>query len=661
MFVGSFVVIIALLGCKAERINRQSRPTGETEEIDGYLDSSESDVLIDEETEVSISKTKLSIGRNSANTDFKVRLSRRSSVPELNEVEASLLGDAQGDIVDIEMFDPKTNNVLSSDDLLIPYKFEQQISQPESALTHLGLMVITDPKGPEPKRLLLPQTELNIGEGNNLALSQSATTVVHLNLKLTSATIWPVIYAQDALKYLETTTAAKLSNSGGNEATTTVVKSSVFPDLSLKINSGANYTNSADVSLQLSASGAAEMYVTNQPGCTSGGQWEPYAESWTWTLASQNTLTRVYAKFRSTDGSSSNCMNDSITHDSLSPDAPSSFSTQTATSSLSASPTLQWNAGSDSGSGISHYEIAIGSSAGATDIKSWHDVGTGLTKSISGLSLTHQGTYYPSIRSVDLAGNLSSPRLGSSWVASNQGVDLQSGLVLHLDAENPYGQGAGSVNCSNEEPWVDLTGTIPHVTMQNFASYCDFNNISGWSSVWPDYRMNFDGSNDYIDAGTNSTYNFDRDDSFSIATRIKVGPTLSGASKAIISKLRSGAQSSGSFFGYEIFLQTTGTIDLLIDRSFTSYSYIRSSTLVSINQIYDIVAVYDQTNMKLYINGSLEGEETFTDTSTGPPLGPLMLGCRNVNIPEHLFNGSIYNVRIYNRALNDLEVAALSD
>ena len=75
------------------------------------------------------------------------------------------------------------------------------------------------------------------------------------------------------------------------------------PDLSppmgsLRIAGGAEYTNTADVVLALSAadpSGIAEMCLSDTPSCSS---WEPYAVSRPWTLPGESGLKTVYVWFR---------------------------------------------------------------------------------------------------------------------------------------------------------------------------------------------------------------------------------------------------------------------------------------------------------------------------------------------------------------------------
>lgn len=87
----------------------------------------------------------------------------------------------------------------------------------------------------------------------------------------------------------------------------------------IQINSGADFTNSTNVVVDLAADSAVDMYVTNNAGCLTGGQWKPLASSFAWTLSTPNATNRVYAKLRAADGTESPCVNDSIVHDNLAP------------------------------------------------------------------------------------------------------------------------------------------------------------------------------------------------------------------------------------------------------------------------------------------------------------------------------------------------------
>ena len=89
---------------------------------------------------------------------------------------------------------------------------------------------------------------------------------------------------------------------------------------SIVISGGASATNSSSVNLTLSASHAAQMYITNTAGCASGGSWESYTPTKSgWTLAQLNSTATVYAKFKSAGGNESACVNASIVHDNVAP------------------------------------------------------------------------------------------------------------------------------------------------------------------------------------------------------------------------------------------------------------------------------------------------------------------------------------------------------
>ena len=90
----------------------------------------------------------------------------------------------------------------------------------------------------------------------------------------------------------------------------------------ISIAGGAAFTSNAQVTLALSASGATNVYVTNDPTCLAGGNWTPMSGSTltlnNWPLNQLNAVATVYAKFKNSAGESG-CVSDSITHDNLAP------------------------------------------------------------------------------------------------------------------------------------------------------------------------------------------------------------------------------------------------------------------------------------------------------------------------------------------------------
>lgn len=147
--------------------------------------------------------------------------------------------------------------------------------------------------------------QVTIG-GSASALAACSGGVWSANLDLTSAGEGSVSISVDMID-----PAGNLSA----QETRSFIKDTSGPGTPIvSINSGANSTTSTAVNLTLSASDAAEMYITDSADCASGGVWETYISSRGWTLATTNGEAFVYAKVRDSAGNESSCASDSITH-----------------------------------------------------------------------------------------------------------------------------------------------------------------------------------------------------------------------------------------------------------------------------------------------------------------------------------------------------------
>lgn len=89
-------------------------------------------------------------------------------------------------------------------------------------------------------------------------------------------------------------------------------------NLSIKVNNGASITPESKVSIQISASNASEMYITQESSCNLGGAWESINSFKLRTLQKSNQVNFFYAKVRSS-ARESDCVFTSIEHDSLVP------------------------------------------------------------------------------------------------------------------------------------------------------------------------------------------------------------------------------------------------------------------------------------------------------------------------------------------------------
>ncbi|MBO9667036.1 MAG: hypothetical protein J7501_09505 [Bdellovibrio sp.] len=109
------------------------------------------------------------------------------------------------------------------------------------------------------------------------------------------------------------------SRSAGLDATPasqSYTKDTVAPSItSFVIQNDAAYTSNLNTWVNIAATSATDMYITNNALCLTGGTWESYATTQLWTLTTANSLNTVYFKTRDTAGNESNCVSDTITHD----------------------------------------------------------------------------------------------------------------------------------------------------------------------------------------------------------------------------------------------------------------------------------------------------------------------------------------------------------
>ncbi len=173
------------------------------------------------------------------------------------------------------------------------------------------------------------------------------------------------------------------------------------------INNGAPYTNQVGVTLTLNSPGASEMYVTNDPSCKTGGNWQPYIVSLPWTLPDSNKQNSVFAQFRNMS-SLSPCSQASIVHDNIAPLGTfNNFADYTNQNHLEVPIAAQ-----DSGSGIASVVCT--------------EVNTGFTQDCqNGFAIQNlsEGPYHLSVLARDHAGNVSIPQ-EQSWT-----VDITAPVV----------------------------------------------------------------------------------------------------------------------------------------------------------------------------------------------------------------------------------------
>jgi len=205
--------------------------------------------------------------------------------------------------------------------------------------------------------------------------------------------------------------------------TNTVVVDTQAPNGgSVKINGDAAYTKTALVTLTITGTGATQMSLSESS--SSFSVWEQFAATKSYAIPSSGDgLKTVYVKLKDAAGNESQPFSGAITLDTTAPTGGmvedglnGDIDLQPSASAISA----KWNGFADPTSGIAKYEWAIGTSATATDVMSFADVGPQTSQTKSGLSLTSGQTYYVHVRAMNGAGIYSDHKVSDGVQVDSQ-------------------------------------------------------------------------------------------------------------------------------------------------------------------------------------------------------------------------------------------------
>ena len=201
---------------------------------------------------------------------------------------------------------------------------------------------------------------------------------------------------------------------------------------------------------------------------------------------------------------------------------------------------------------------------------------------------------------------------------------ITDGLVFSLDAANSRSYSGSGTS------WYEISGSGSTATLSNSPTFSSINN-GGFI---------FNGSNQYATVPTASRFDFSTG-STTVTAWFKL--TSSGYN-CIVSK-RNGS-------GFQLY--SNG--GLYADGAGTAGK--TSSQSVNNGRIFCGAVVYDRASslMRLYINGVEDGNVALASTTltdvAGVNIGRATLGGGSADY----FNGTIYQVQIYNKALNPKEM-----
>ena len=230
-------------------------------------------------------------------------------------------------------------------------------------------------------------------------------------------------------------------------------------------------------------------------------------------------------------------------------------------------------------------------------------------------------------------------------------VQIFNSALSSTEVETLYNYGspiktlANIPQSSNLKAWYKLDASEVYNSTTTEWSIDNNQNPSAYSS-----SLDFDAaSSDYIDCGDIT----DLDGSAALTLSAWVKPTASGTSSAdgIIAK-------DGATRGFYLATFTGNKFRFLISTNGSTNDSFNSNLAYTTNEWYHLAATWDGSNLKLYINGSLDTTQavsnatgTFSNNSNTLRIGN--------NGGSGYFNGSISNASIWNTALTSTQVTEL--
>jgi hypothetical protein len=190
------------------------------------------------------------------------------------------------------------------------------------------------------------------------------------------------------------------------------------------------------------------------------------------------------------------------------------------------------------------------------------------------------------------------------------------------------------------------SGTIAY----DSSGYNNHGTIYGasWTSGKVNSALNFDGLNDYVDCGNSATLDPIQGATIEAWVNFNQLPSVAKHIMEIASR-------SGGGTDLDLQTETDNRFKFFIGTGAPNVAI--SNTVVKTNKWYHIIGTYQaNNNIKIYVNGVLEKTTLISITrNTNPNI--FSIG-QSGYWPGRFFNGTIDEVKIYNRALSAEEIEA---
>lgn len=194
---------------------------------------------------------------------------------------------------------------------------------------------------------------------------------------------------------------------------------------------------------------------------------------------------------------------------------------------------------------------------------------------------------------------------------------------------------------------VDSSNYNNHGTLGTNASASpnDSTRVAGYSGK----GMEFDGINDYVNVPADNSLNMSSSGEVTLSTWVNLNDWPNNYGIAGRYDYGDGSQR----YGYMLYTKSGGEFRFQVANDTHSYP---SATGFSTDKWHHLVGTYDGSDIKIFVNGDLEGTASHS-AGIGVPSYGFRIGTVDDTFTN--MNGTIDEVKVYNRSLSTSEVQAL--
>lgn len=165
---------------------------------------------------------------------------------------------------------------------------------------------------------------------------------------------------------------------------------------------------------------------------------------------------------------------------------------------------------------------------------------------------------------------------------------------------------------------------------------------------------NLNAASKYLYIADAVAANLDVTGNITLSACIKLNAVGSGLNHIIVAKL---SAASGNY-SYQLLIDSNGNITARLSPEGTSVTNCIGTTVLTTGTWYHIAFVYDGTDMRVYLNGSLDCTPVAYTSAIYNGNADFCVGIAS-DKASHTINGVIDDVAIWSRALSSTEVTAL--